>query len=80
MTFPLVFAVGPPGPRRNRHRRRHDDWLFQSTIVTVLLMWVLSFVYSILNPTQGGDLFKIISVGAPGLIGTLFGFKFRGES
>lgn len=42
-------------------------------------MWVLAFAYSILNPTAGGDVFKVVSVGAPGLIGTLFGFKFRGE-
>lgn len=61
-------------------RRSSTDWLFQSTVVTVLAMWVLAFAYSILNPTAGGDVFKVVSVGAPGLIGTLFGFKFRGEA
>lgn len=67
------------GPQRPRRRPRDGDWLFQSTVVTVLVMWVMSFAYSILNPTAGGDVFKVVSVGAPGLIGTLFGFKFRGE-
>lgn len=66
------------GPRRP-HRRAHDDWLFQATVVTVLVMWVMAFAYNILNPRNGGDLFKVISVGAPGLIGTLFGFRFRGQ-
>jgi hypothetical protein len=72
--------VGPGVPRRRRPgQRSHDDWLFQATIVTVLAMWVLAFAYSILNPTNGGDVFKIISVGAPGLIGTMYGFRFRGQ-
>lgn len=47
--------------------------------MTVLVMWVMSFAYSILQPVNGGDIFKVISVGAPGLIGTLFGFRFRGQ-
>lgn len=47
--------------------------------MTVLVMWVMAFAYSILNPTKGGDVFKVISVGAPGLIGTMYGFKFRGQ-
>jgi hypothetical protein len=53
------------------------DWLFQVTIVTVLVMWVGSFGYSILNPISGDEVFRTISVGAPGLIGTLYAVRFK---
>lgn len=56
------------------------DFVFKATVVTVLALWVGSFGYSVLNPTAGGEVLKVISVGAPGLIGTLFGFRFRGGS
>ena len=54
------------------------DFLFKATVLTVLMLWVASFVYSILNPVSGKDILTAISVAAPGLIGTLFGFRFRG--
>lgn len=56
------------------------EGLFKATVVTVLVLWVAAFAYSVLNPIAGGDVLKVISVGAPGLIGTLFGFRFRGGS
>jgi len=68
-----MFLMVAPLPRRNS-----TDWLFKIVIVTVLVMWVGAFAYSILNPLAGKEVLNVMSVGAPGLIGTLFGFKFRG--
>ena len=55
------------------------DWLFKATVLTVLGIWVGAFAFSILNPQHGKDVLTAISVAAPGLIGSLFGFRFRGH-